>query len=405
MSQVKVSILKRKNRTSYYMQYRDPVTENKITQSAKTTVRRDAERAAAKWEAEILQGLDKRQGRMSWEEFRERYTDEVLESLADRTLEKVDSVFNVFETLAKPRNLAAITPDVLSRYQQRLREEGRAETTIKGHLAHLLAALSWAVDQGLLREVPKVKKPKRAKKPKVMKGRPIATEEFERMLANVEKIVTTDHMKEERNPPIVASWNFYLRGLWLSGLRLDESMRLHWTDRNELCVMDLDKQHPMLYVKAEAEKGHEDRILPMSPEFAEFLRAVPRGERCGYVFNPQPRRARYGERLTSHRVGIVVSDIGEAAGVKVDETDGKVKFASAHDLRRSFGERWARKIMPAVLQELMRHESIHTTMRYYVGRNAKATAAILWELAAAQVVGDQMGDQTKKEAREVSQTP
>jgi len=35
--------------------------------------------------------------------------------------------------------------------------------------------------------------------------------------------------------------------------------------------------------------------------------------------------------------------------------------------------------MPAVLQQLMRHESINTTMQFYVGRNAEATADTLWE--------------------------
>jgi hypothetical protein len=34
--------------------------------------------------------------------------------------------------------------------------------------------------------------------------------------------------------------------------------------------------------------------------------------------------------------------------------------------------------MPAQLMELMRHESIDTTLSYYVGRNAERTAAILW---------------------------
>ena len=34
--------------------------------------------------------------------------------------------------------------------------------------------------------------------------------------------------------------------------------------------------------------------------------------------------------------------------------------------------------MPVVLRELMRHESLETTMRYYVGVNAGATADELW---------------------------
>ena len=54
------------------------------------------------------------------------------------------------------------------------------------------------------------------------------------------------------------------------------------------------------------------------------------------------------------------------------------KTASAHDLRRAFGERWAARLMPAQLMELMRHETIETTLSYYVGRNAERTAAILW---------------------------
>jgi integrase len=35
--------------------------------------------------------------------------------------------------------------------------------------------------------------------------------------------------------------------------------------------------------------------------------------------------------------------------------------------------------MPAVLKELMRHSSIDTTMKYYVGQNAEATADELWQ--------------------------
>jgi hypothetical protein len=70
----------------------------------------------------------------------------------------------------------------------------------------------------------------------------------------------------------------------------------------------------------------------------------------------------------------IVSSIGEKAKVRVDVK----KTASAHDLRRAFGERWAARLMPAQLMELMRHETIETTLSYYVGRNAERTAAILW---------------------------
>jgi hypothetical protein len=38
----------------------------------------------------------------------------------------------------------------LSAYQAKLREAGKAETTINGHNAHLKAALIWAKRMGLL---------------------------------------------------------------------------------------------------------------------------------------------------------------------------------------------------------------------------------------------------------------
>ncbi|MFM8634807.1 MAG: hypothetical protein ACKOEX_08365, partial [Planctomycetia bacterium] len=79
-------------------------------------------------------------------------------------------------------------------------------------------------------------------------------------------------------------------------------------------------------------------------------------------------------RLSPDRVSKIVTKIGAAANVRVDEG----KTASAHDLRRAFGEYWATKLMPAQLMVLMRHESIETTMKFYVGRNAERTAAMLW---------------------------
>ena len=80
-------------------------------------------------------------------------------------------------------------------------------------------------------------------------------------------------------------------------------------------------------------------------------------------------------------VSKVISEIGEKAKivVHVDARTKKIKYASAHDFRRAFGDRWALRVMPPVLMQLMRHESIDTTMRFYVGRSADATNEVLWE--------------------------
>ena len=68
--------------------------------------------------------------------------------------------------------------------------------------------------------------------------------------------------------------------------------------------------------------------------------------------------------MTSARAGRVISEVGKVAKVLVNKADDK--YASAHDLRRSFGTRWASRVKPATLQLLMRHRSIETTMKYYV---------------------------------------
>ena len=129
------------------------------------------------------------------------------------------------------------------------------------------------------------------------------------------------------------------------------------------------------------EKGHSDRLLPMAPEFAAMLAKVPEAERTGPVFKLPGLRAT-SEEVRSTWVGRIISKIGKKAGVRVSadaKSPEKMKFASAHDLRRAFGERWAARVMPAVLKELMRHESIETTLRYYVGTNAARTADVCWE--------------------------
>ena len=182
---------------------------------------------------------------------------------------------------------------------------------------------------------------------------------------------------------------------------LPESLELYWDRDDKLCA-DLSGRYAMLHIPAELEKGHQDRLLPIAPEFAEFLEATPKKERTGRVFRPMAKCA--GARLPlAHRVGELVSAIGKAAGVKVhtDPRTGRVKYASAHDLRRSFGERWAARVMPQTLMELMRHESIETTLKFYVGRNAVKTAETLY----AAVSGNTSGNTTPKSLSTQKQAP
>jgi len=383
--EIRVHVVKYPDRDNLVMRYKDPMSGRVVSRSTGATKRKEAEKAAAKWEAELQEGRWAPRNKTTWEGFREQYEDHVLPGLAERTAGKVAAVFNWIEAALNPQRLADLTESRLSYLQSQMRKRGLAEATIKGNMAHLAAALRWAERVGLIPKAPRIEMPKRAKAAKMMKGRPITGEEFERMLAKVPAVLTEGMNRQRRQPKgpsdaASASWRRYLTGLWLSGLRLAESLELTW-DRDDKLRVDLDGRRPMLRIPAELEKGNQDRLLPMAPEFAEFLSETLPEARAGYVFNPQPIRPERCRRLGEQEAGRIIAKIGKAANVKVDADPrtGRVKYASAHDLRRSFGERWATRVMPPALMELMRHESIDTTLRYYVGRNAQATADVLWE--------------------------
>jgi len=377
--QIKVHVVKYPDRANLVMRYVDPDSGKHVARSAKTSNQRQAEREAAKWEADLREGRYEKRQRITWQEFREQFERDYLDGLKVGTAGCYEATLNVFESMMRPGKLAELTTPKLTAFATMLRDQGRKPATVARHLRTLKVACRWAHRQGLLLKLPQFTMPKYAKG---MRGRPITLEEFERMLTATPKV-----MGRKAAP----SWKFLLRGLWTSGLRLGESLALSWVEAPGAIVADLGGRRPMLRIPAESEKGNTHRLLPMAPEFAELLQTVPVDARTGWVFRPLAKTGEPAAR-TRWAIGSRVAAIGAKAGVVVGQhekpgEDGKPQtaneFASAHDLRRSFGFRWSRRVMPMILRELMRHETVETTLRYYVGTNAEATADELW-----RVVGD-----------------
>jgi len=367
---IRVTISAYSDRKYLMMRYVDPVTGKVKSRSTRTNNRREAERVAAKWEAELQEGRYREPNKINWEEFRDRYENEKLASLSGNTLSAATSAFNHLERMINPGKLLALTATELSRFQSELRRTGIEETSIATHLRHIRAALGWAVELGLLAAVPKIQMPKRAQGKTLMRGRPITAEEFDRMLTKVPEV----------RPEDSSVWASYLTGLWLSGLRLEESTVLSWDDDAPISI-ELTGRRPQLRIYAEAEKGHRDRLLPIPPDFVDFLLKTPPGSRRGRVFRLNGLQTR--SPITPQRISRIVSEIGKRAGIVVNKGAGK--YASAHDLRRAFGTRWAARVKPATLQLLMRHQSIETTMKYYVAQNADDIADELWAFRSNSV--------------------
>jgi integrase len=400
-------------RANLMLRYVDPITHKQKHKSAGTANKRDAEKAAGKWESELREGRYVPPCRMSWEDFRDRYEREALPMLARRTAEPRAAVMGHVERILSPRRISDLTPERLSFFQAELRKPDpsavaraeaalieaneaaakaasagssaaalakaqrrvstaanavtrakrpKSEATVKGNLAHLRSILQWAVRVKIMRAVPDIQMPTRNLGGGLMRGRPVTGEEFDRLLDKVAEVRPND---AER-------WRRYLTGLWLSGLRLEESLRFTW-DQDGCFTVDVSGRFPRIRIYAEAEKGNKDRLLPMTPDFAEWLLQTPPDARCGRVFDLGDRP---GRQRSAKRVSRAISEIGARAGVVVNYE--RKKFASAHDLRRSFGTRWAPRVKPATLQLLMRHSSIDTTLRYYVAQDADDVAAELW---------------------------
>ena len=386
---IRVYVIQEADRKNFTMRYRDPVTRKHVKRSAETPSRKKAMKKAAQWEAEINEGRYQRPNKISWDEFREIYELEKLSGVSQGTRDAAATAMNHLERVIAPDRLGILTSAVMSRFQSDLRKEGMRDTTIDAHLGHLQAALSWAVGNEYLRKMPKMHRPKRVKGQKFARGRAIVEEEFDRMLKACKSVRPHDYQV----------WQRYIEGLWLSGLRLDESLVVSW-DSDSSFAIDLSGKHPRFRISADAQKSGKDQFLPLTPDFAEWLLRTPEDERTGRVFRILGLQS--GQPITAKRVSRMVTKIGKKAGIIVNREMKKVKeeildsktgqptgrtklverevikFASCHDLRRSYGTRWAKRVMPATLKLLMRHASVSTSMDYYVEMDADEVAADLW---------------------------
>lgn len=385
---IQVRLIHRDNRRFLEAQWEDPVTGMKKTRSTGTTVRREAERFAARLEARLNGGERIDAGKITWDSLWRRYKEEVLPGLAQRTRNKTGTAVNALTRLINPNRAASLTSEVLLTFSTKLRDEEKSTYSIRGYLGEIRKILRWGERLGLIGAAPVVEMPKAIGG---MKGRPITGEEFDRMIAKIPVVCGTEG---------VESWERLLNGLWLSGLRLSEALALHWTDDRNLCV-ELTGKYPMLRIQAHAQKSRRFELLPITSDFAGFLKEIPEQDRHGFVFNPRPFRTPFDQRPLPDWVGKIISRIGEKAKVKVGEN----KTASAHDLRRAFGARWAIHVMPAVLQALMRHRSISTTMQFYVGKNAEAMAEAAWRAALGNTFANTSPSEAPETTPEPEETP
>lgn len=324
--------------------------------TTKETVRRQAERRAM----EILREVDEA-GAMEvfgWQQFCLRYEAEHLAARPFKTREAFASArARLGDLCPEIRFVSDLDSKMLVQFAVRLRSEGKSEATIQAYRNHLMSSLKWAVEVEVIKSRPKP--PKLLRVPSESRGRAITREEFERMLDQLPAVVGGEH--ESR-------WRWNLESIWLGGFRLGETFATYWEESFDgHYFVDLDTDRPKMRIDQNAEKAFRNRVLPVTPDLAAHLRSIPAHRRNGLVFKwPLSRGYSTSRKTVSDRI----SALGKVAGVKV----GRKKWASCHDIRRSYGSRWAMKVQPFVLRTLMRHSSVSTTERYYVSIQADRIA-------------------------------
>lgn len=328
-----------KDRPALMLQWIDPETGARKSKSTGTSDADKAEQMRSDFEYELNNGLHAEPSKITWEHFRDLFMKEYAAGLRDRSQEKFETVFDVFEQEMKPGKMSAINERVISRFVQalRLRERpggkiGLAPITIRNYLVNMQTALAWAKDQGFIQAVPKMVKIKVPKK----KPQPIPAEDFDKLLA-----AAPDDL-----------WRAFMLCGWWAGLRLSEVYELRWAPTDKLPWIDWAGDR--IALPAVFAKSDEDQWVPIHPQLRTILEAIPRtAER---VFPFLSRRG--GGPLTRNGLTNRILDMAAKAGVKL----------SMHKLRKGFGCRVAKQLGKGnapILHRLMRHSTMQITMDYY----------------------------------------
>ncbi len=380
------------------LRYTDRETKKEIRLATGTTDESAIEDQKKQLEAKLLLGIDakpkKRVGgpHMPWADFRERFRELHLHALREDSREAVEVRLNVAERIAKPRTLSDMAnAETLHDLQVKLLEGAestvgpkgkkrnrgpRSPHTVKSYMVAVLTALNWARDEmQWLQSVPKVRKVK-VSKLKHAKGRAICEEEFDRVLEKVKDVVGAE--AEE-------SWKYLLRGLWESSLRIDELLHLHWSDGQYIVPQWSKGKLPVLLIPAPMQKNDTEESIPLLPTLEAVLLETPKAQRFGWIFNPLSLQTKLGRKVRHQRpsaewVSRILCRIGAKAGVIVQAAkgEGKPKFASAHDLRRSCAERLANAGVPErEVAKVLRHADVETTRKYYAPGTVQESAGII----------------------------
>jgi integrase len=352
----KVHVLRRPKAKSpfWYLRYwelqRDGKTWKERWRSTKTTVKKEAETLRRRLERELDEGKLQDE-EMRWEDFSVEFLDKHAGRKAPTTQLAYRLCLEMVGKTVKPRYVSSVTTSLLEDFANARLKDGVKEPTVNKELRHLKAALRWALRRGYLKAVPD------------FSGVFIRTDAQPPVAISEDDFVTI--IKALESPKLKLEhrskgwWRTFLYLAYYLGLRRGELVGLTWNR------VRFDTQE--INIAAQTSKGRKHRVLPLHPALANILKRWQEEQKASesgaevLPWHHDTYRSLYDDWHA----------IQSAAGIKEGE------HYVPKDFRSSCASELIRAGVPtAVVKDMLGHQHITTTERYYINTKPALRAAV-----------------------------
>jgi integrase len=327
-----------------------------------------AERLCQQIKAQILTGTYSRIDGTTWSDFRSRYEEKILSSLATATQIGVRISLDHFERhlALKGKTLEYISAERVRTFvAERKRDRGVkvgsfvSPATINRDLRHLRAVLNVAAEWEYLAACPKIR--------------------FEKEPKNLPRYVTPEHFATiygacdvaavpgELHVPAADWWRGLLVFAQMTGWRIGEILALEWAD--------VDLAAGTAITRSGDNKGKRSEVVGLHPVVVDHLRPLKGFHES--VFPWEHGRRQLYDEFGRIQVAAGIDLPCRATKKTAAQLDGEPRTKRAghvctpachrygfHDERRAFATMNAANMTREALQALMRHQSSLTTERY-----------------------------------------
>ena len=327
---------------------RDGTPRQKSTMPDGTPIKQSKRGEAAAveaWELHLNPKKSKKskRGAMLWFDYWRKFRDEHLYDLSPKHVAKCKTMQKrLVDASGRGQDLRCrhITMELIRKVETSMRSTGVEESTVKSNMDTLWSILTFGqelerplINPALTR--PKKRRGKKAKqlqqKKRKSKGRALHPKE----VAAMEAAIVECCKDCEKTDGFLRA----MSAMRLIGMRLQDAWLFHWipTEGTHYPV-DLNSDKPAIHFSS-VQKSGEDQLIPLTPAAAKWLRTIE----ATRPPNASPWVCRTvglrGEHRTNSRLGRVIADAGKRANIVVKRfSDTKIKYASAHDLRRTFAQ-------------------------------------------------------------------